>query len=231
MKKIPLRDAFVKRDKRFDLLDKGLKLAGFETNWQLLEPGCAGGEAAEHLSSAGYGHITAIDLDGEVLKEARFKCSAARFIKADACNLPFLRESFDGIYSEAAFSVIPDKASAAAEYARVLKKGGRLLLNDFALRCPSEAGRQDVVGIPCLMGVQTMDTWQEIFENAGLRCVYRQDEFPEFIRLALSLSRTYGVSPTEVGKYIVSSFGKSEFVSDFFSQTSMSYCQMIFEKG
>ena len=230
MEKLSLRDAFVKREKRFMLLDKGCEKAGFEKSQKLLEAGCAGGEAAEHMFEKSYERLWAIDIDGEIIEQAKARVPGCSFLCADACALPFEKESFDGIYSEAAFALIPDKAAAAGEYARVLKKGGRLLLNDFMLRSVSDSDRRCMEGIPMLMGVQTAQVYKHVFEQQGFSCIYEREEFPELIRIAISLSKTYNISPTEVGQYIVASFGRSEFVSDFFSQTQMSYCQMIFEK-
>jgi len=230
MEKISLRDAFVKRNKRFALLDKGRELARFSAEDKLLEIGCAGGEAAKHMTAAGFSYLTAIDIDADVINEARAKVPVCDFVCADACGMPFENASFEGIFSEAAFALIPDKAAAAAEYFRVLKKGGRVLLNDFAIRNESASERRSVEGIPMLMGVQTMEVYKQIFEKQGFACVYESEEFPELIRIAISLSKTYNVSPTEVGQYIVAAFGRDEFVNDFFSRTQMSYCQMIFEK-
>ena len=82
-----------------------------------------------------------------------------------------------------------------------------------------------------LMGVQTMERYREMFEAQGLICVYEKEEFPELVRIAMSLGKAYGIPPAEVGGYIAASFGGDSFVDDFFSQTQMSYCQMIFEKA
>jgi len=230
MKNIPLRDAFVSRKDRFLLLEKGIKLAEFNKASELLEIGCAGGEAAEHILAAGFTALTAIDIDADIIKAAAASVPACKFVCADACSLPFENESFDGLYSEAAFALIPNKAAAAAEYFRVLKKGGRVLLNDFAIRDMTRSKRRSIQGIPMLMGVQTMEVYRQIFAEQGFACVYECEEFPELIRIAISLSKTYNISPTEVGQYIVAAFGRDEYVNDFFSQTRMSYCQMIFEK-
>lgn len=59
MEKTPLRDAFTQRGNRFFLLDKGMKNAGFTETLELLEIGCAGGEAAKHLSVKGFTKLTA----------------------------------------------------------------------------------------------------------------------------------------------------------------------------
>lgn len=230
MEKISLRDAFVKREQRFKLLDRGCGLAAFSKNNAILEIGCAGGEAAEHMAAAGFNALTAIDIDPNIVCRAQQRVQGCRFLCADACGMPFDKESFDGIFSEAAFALIPDKKAAVSEYYRILKKGGKVLINDFALREESNSRRQSVQGIPMLMGVQTMEVYRQIFEEQGFTCVYESEEFPELIRIAISLSKTYNISPTEVGQYIVASFGRDEYVNDFFSQTRMSYCQMIFEK-
>lgn len=230
MEKQSLRDNFVKRDKRTLLLDKGMAQAGFTHDSALLEIGCAGGEAAEYMAEAGYRKLWAVDIDPKIVEKARARTDRCTFVCADACCLPFADGSFDGVFSEAAFSVITDKAAAAGEYARVLRSGGRFLLNDFTLRTERAEAAANGTGIPALEGVQTMAVYQQLLESRGLRCIYAREEFPEFIRIAISLSRSFQVSPSQVGQFIVSSFGSDEFVTDFFSNTKLSYCQMIFEK-
>lgn len=229
MEKQPLRDSFVKRDNRTLLLDRGLTQAGFTHDSALLEIGCAGGEAAVHLAEAGYRRLWAVDIDPKIVEAARARTDRCTFVCADACRLPFDGGSFDGVFSEAAFSVIADKTAAAGEYARVLRSGGRFLLNDFTLR-EKRAEAASGTGIPALEGVQTMEVYRRLLESHGMRCVYAREEYPELIRIALSLSRSFQVPPAQVGQHIVSSYGSDGFVSDFFSNAKMSYCQMIFEK-
>ena len=230
MHRTPLRDAFVKRDKRFLLLDKGLGLAGFSQGDALLEVGCAGGEAAVHLTQAGYTSLTAVDIDPVAVDAAREVCPGVSFVCADACAMPFAARSFDGIISEASFALIPDKAAATREYARVLRPGGRVLLNDFALKRDTGATRRDIEGIPCLEGVQTVEKYIEIFQSAGFKTLLCTEEFPELVRIARSLSREYGIPMSEVGKYIQRAFGNDNYVNEFFEKTSMSYFRIIFEK-
>lgn len=232
METLPLREAFVRRDKRFALLEKGIEKAGWleDKSLRLLEVGCAQGDASLHLEGLGFKELTAVDLDGEAVREAAGRGGSCRFIQADACRLPFEENSFDGVFSEAAFALIPRKDKAAEEYRRILRPGGRVLINDFMLRTKTESPRKSVQGIPCLEGVQDMDTYLELFSQTGFDCVYKAEEFPELVRIALSLSRTYGIAPDRVGSYLVSAFGRDEFVNDFFSQTQMSYCQLVFEK-
>ena len=138
-----LREAFVKRKGRFKLLERSLAAAGFPKAAPLLEVGCATGEGSAHLAELGYTCVTGVDIDAEAIAQAREKFPGVCFVCADARSLPFAAGSFEGIISEAAFSVIDGKAEAAREYARVLAPGGLVLLHDFAaaaeMRTPSRA--------------------------------------------------------------------------------------------
>lgn len=223
-----LRDAFELRKDRFRLLDKGLVTAHFEKTDPLLEAGCASGGGVGHLMSLGYTELTAFDIDATAIDRAREKFPDVKLFCADARELPFDDGAFKGIVSEAAFSVISGKEKAAKEYARVLKKGGRVLMDDFAILSGAEIPRDQ--GIPCLDGVQTMDRYRAVFTSAGFKMIYQKEEFGEYIGIAMSLGRSYGVKAPSVGKFIVSAFGRDGYVTDFFAHTRLTYCQMIFEK-
>lgn len=221
-----LREAFVKRKGRFKLLERSLAAAGFPKAAPLLEVGCATGEGSAHLAALGYTRVTGVDIDAEAIAQARENCPGVRFVCADARSLPFAAGSFEGIISEAAFSVIDGKAEAAREYVRVLAPGGLVLLHDFA----AAADVHTQPGIPCLDGVQSMDGYRAVFEAAGFECVCESEEYGEYIGIAMSLGKAYGVPPTEVGKYIVSAFGRDGYVTDFFAHTRLTYCRMLFKR-
>lgn len=222
-----LRDAFIHRKNRFRLLERGLALAGFPKSAPLLEIGCATGEGSAHLAALGYTRVTGVDIDAAAIELAREKYPGTDFVCADARRLPFDTGACSGIISEAAFSVIPGKAEAAKEYARVLALGGLVLLNDFAVSGGEVCARP---GIPCLDGVQSMDGYRDIFDDAGFECIHVSEEYGEYIGIAMSLGRAYGVPPTEVGKYIVEAFGRDGYVADFFAHTRVTYCQMVFKR-
>ena len=230
MDKLPLREVFLTRENRFRLLEAGFAAAGWTGDTRyLLETGCADGAAARHMARQGGFYITAIDVDDGLFPPERAD-ENVELVRADICRTPFDNGSFDGIFSEAAFSVLPDKEAAVREYARVLKKNGRVLIDDFALKTGAAPVTRDVQGVPCLDGVQTMETYRELFARQGFRCIYSREHFSEFIRMAIGLAKFYGVSPSEVGRTIVSAFGKGGGGDEFFSNTRMTYCQMIFEK-
>jgi SAM-dependent methyltransferase len=75
--------------------------------------------------------IVATDLNQPMLDHAAKKpeLAAVKFQQADALNLPFEDESFDAVVCQFGVMFFPDKPAAFREAHRILKPGGRFLLN------------------------------------------------------------------------------------------------------
>ena len=150
---LSLAQAFQNRPGRFRLLKKGIERTGWKSSSvRLLEAGCSVGDAAAMLSVEMGFDVTAFDHEPALVSEAiRIHGTGSRlhFDAADASSLPYPEASFEGLYSEAAFSPMIDKSGALAEYRRVLKPGSLVLINDFVIRKDAEdAVREEVVHIP-----------------------------------------------------------------------------------
>ena len=227
MKPEPMLNVFSRRPGRFALLDKGCARAGWtEGGLRLLEVGCAYGDASAYLACRGFS-MTGLDLEAALVKAAEEKycgLKGCRFFCGDATALPVLEESFDGIFSEAAFSVLRDKPAAALEYGRVLTRGGRVLINDFARQKGGAAQKE--YGIPCIDGALTMEGYERIFSDAGFRLLAASEEFFAFAGIFALLCREYGVKPGQAGDFLTENFGCGR--TD--GLPAMTYCQMIFEK-
>jgi len=77
-------------------------------------------------------HFTATDLNEPMLDVAKAKLADRPEIVwriADAANLPFDSESFDGVVCQFGLMFVPDKAAALGEVRRVLRPGGAFLFN------------------------------------------------------------------------------------------------------
>lgn len=77
-------------------------------------------------------HITATDLNGDMLRHAELKFSPQDnidFQVADAMQLPFEDAQFDVVVCQFGFMFCPDKIQAFREARRVLAPGGRLLFS------------------------------------------------------------------------------------------------------
>jgi ubiquinone/menaquinone biosynthesis C-methylase UbiE len=84
--------------------------------------------------------------------------------------LPLPDASVDVVTSNGVLNLVPDKAAAFAEIARVLKPGGRLQVADIALRVPvSEQSRADPkLWAECVVGAIVEDDYCTQLKAAGL---------------------------------------------------------------
>ena len=101
-----------------------------------LDVGCGTGGAARALTARfpGVGPVVGIDKSETMVAEARARTDAdvgarVEFRVADAHDLPFPDASFDVVFSLRVFEIVGEPRRVLAEMARVLRPGGRLVVN------------------------------------------------------------------------------------------------------
>jgi len=96
----------------------------------VLDVGCGTGILLPILCEnvSGDGHVVALDLSGEMLKQALGKGQPAVYVQGDAESLPLPEGVFDWVLCNAVFPHFPDKPRALAELRRVLRADGRLVI-------------------------------------------------------------------------------------------------------
>jgi hypothetical protein len=126
--------------------------------------------------------VDGVDLSSGNVALASGAASAANvsdraiFTHGDAENLPFEEQTFDAVVCECAFCTFSDKPTAAGELARVLRPGGRLGLSDVTAdpeRLPPEL-RSLAAWAACIADARPLDTYAEMFTDAGLRVTSRE---------------------------------------------------------
>jgi arsenite methyltransferase len=106
---------------------------------RVLDVASGPGTTAFLLAEEFAANVDGVDLGERSVARAREAAAArgleshARFRVGDAERLPFDDGTFDALVCECAFCTFPDKATAAAEFARVLRSGGRLGITDVTL--------------------------------------------------------------------------------------------------
>lgn len=130
-------------------------------DWQVLDAATGGGHVSKALSPF-VAQIVATDLTKEMLAAARKHlieegCDNVGFVVADAEDLPFLDDSFDAVTCRIAAHHFPDPGRFITEAARVLKRGGKLLLIDNVV--PEEA-RLDLF----------INTLEKLRDESHVRC-------------------------------------------------------------
>ncbi|OEV29302.1 methyltransferase type 11 [Streptomyces nanshensis] len=100
-------------------------------------------------------------------------CGMAAFTTGDAEHLPCPDGVFDAVVCECALCTFPDKARAAAEFARVLAPAGRLGITDVT--AAHELLPPELTGlasrIACIADARPLAEYTEILAAAGLRTV------------------------------------------------------------
>lgn len=102
---------------------------------RVLDVGCGTGGAVRALAAAvgNLGRVVGLDVSRTMVEEARARaadCPApVEFVLGDAHAMPFPDGTFDAAYSLRVFEIIGDPRRVLSEMARVLRPGGRLVVN------------------------------------------------------------------------------------------------------
>jgi SAM-dependent methyltransferase len=93
---------------------------------RLLELGCGNGWLAERLIA--FGPVTGVDIADEAIEEARRRVPGGTFFAGDALSLDLPTGAFDVVIALETFSHVPSQPLFVALMARVLRRGGYLIL-------------------------------------------------------------------------------------------------------
>jgi SAM-dependent methyltransferase len=94
-----------------------------------LDAACGTGRHSAHL--AGLGHrVIGVDQSPEMLELARARLPEAQFHQAELTSLPLPDDCVDTVVCALALEYLPDLAAVFAEFARVLRPGGHLVVSD-----------------------------------------------------------------------------------------------------
>lgn len=160
----------------------------------VVDLGCGSGTTALLLERDFGLSVSGVDLGAANVALARRRAEQGEqdidFMQADAHDLPFAGEFFDGVLAECAFSLFTDQPAALAEIRRILKPGGAFALTDMAAGGPLP---DDLAGLiapwTCLEDARTQEEYLALFENAGFRVLCSADESDALRMLLASLKR------------------------------------------
>ncbi len=153
----------------FELTRRGLALAKLCPGGRIVDVGCGYGATTGLLAELGFDAV-GVDMERDTVVAAAAAYPAARFVKGDACALPFGDEFAGGLFIECVLSLVPDAAKAVAEAARVLRCGGSLILTDlYAKKEGLETGN---------LHLRERETLESLVFAAGLEIVLIEDHTP-----------------------------------------------------
>jgi demethylmenaquinone methyltransferase / 2-methoxy-6-polyprenyl-1,4-benzoquinol methylase len=130
---------------RYDLANAALSL-GQDAHWRrvtalaarpaharVLDVASGPGNVARELVRLGAEEVVALDLSFNMLAHGALEPDPRiRWVNGDALALPFADGAFDAVTVSFGLRNVPDPRAALAEFARVVRPGGRLVVCEFA---------------------------------------------------------------------------------------------------
>lgn len=154
-----------------------LGLCGVAETTYVLEVGCGVGATARYMAQKLGCRMMGVDIRPSMIERAQERAARAKvqdrveFKVADATDLPFDDASFDVVLVESVTTFIEDKAAAIHEYARVLKPGGCVGLNEeiwHQTPVPPEIVEYTAHTWDVQTEILTLEGWVELMETSGL---------------------------------------------------------------
>lgn len=119
-----------------------------------LDAACGTGRHTSYLEQLGH-HVIGVDASPDMLAQARKRLPDVDFHEADLHRLPLPDNAVDTVVCALALTHVPELAPVLAEFARVLRPGGNLVISDAHLLVsylrPTLARRPGPDGRPSLL--------------------------------------------------------------------------------
>ena len=158
----------------------GLALTEQLGTWLELGPGrrvldvaSGKGASAIHLAQRFGCDVVGVDYGAQSIAEATAAAervgvaNRVRFERGDAESLPVRDGELDAVLCECAFCTFPDKRTAASEFARVLKPGGRAGLSDLTRSGPLPRELEGLLAwVACIADARPIDEYAAYLQSA-----------------------------------------------------------------
>jgi arsenite methyltransferase len=121
------------------------------------------------------GRVIGVDMTPAMLEQAGRNAAEGGFDNVEFRQgrleaLPVDDATVDAVTSNCVINLVPDKAAAFREIARVLRPGGRVVISDILLdgRLPEEVSRDLLAYVGCIAGALDRQGYFALVEAAGL---------------------------------------------------------------
>ena len=163
---------------------------------KVLDVGCGVGTSSIFLAKKFGCSMTGIDLSEKNIKIAESFAteqgleSLTNFLVGDAEKFDLSDNMFDSIICECSLCLFPDKAQAAKEMFRVLKKDGNLGISDVVIRGELPEEMQNALfKFICILDAKRESEYTQILEKAGFDNIIFDDKKKEIQNLLTDVKR------------------------------------------
>ena len=141
---------------------------------RVLDVAAGRGTSAIHLTRKFGCEVVGMDLSAEMVRQATERAEEAAvsdrvsFRQGDAERAPFEEDAFDAVICECAFCTFPDKPTAAREFARVLRPGGKVGLSDLTLESALPSELESLLSwVACIADARPLEEYAAHLRKAG----------------------------------------------------------------
>ena len=179
------------------LTDEALAACGLPPAAWVMDVGCGAGATVAHLRGRHSLAAVGIDASAVLLASGRSRESALPLALGRGERLPISDRVLDAVLAECSLSGMADVDAALAEFRRVLKPGGRLVLADLYARAPDGHSRpRERQPVSCLRGALTRTEIEGKLAEQGFDLAIWQDR-SEAVKVLAARLILAGVSPAQ----------------------------------
>ncbi|MCA9961286.1 MAG: class I SAM-dependent methyltransferase, partial [Anaerolineales bacterium] len=174
------------------LTQRALALANLPAGARALDVGCGAGATVAYLAESGL-RAVGLDPSAKLLRQRDNLSPQLAFSQGRGENLPFAAGQFDALSAECCLSLMDDVAGALAEFARVLRPGGTLLLSDMLAGNP--AGLTAARRLPlscCVTRAFSRSQIASLLADAGFAITFWEDNSEALKQLTVQIIWEYG---------------------------------------
>ncbi|HMQ53605.1 MAG TPA: class I SAM-dependent methyltransferase [Anaerolineae bacterium] len=171
---------------------RALDFCALPAGAKVLDVGCGAGATVQLLRDHGC-WAGGLDLSAVLLQSGRQGSPRLPFVQADGVRLPLVDGQLDAILAECSLSILAEVETALAEFNRLLRPGGYLIISDIYARNP--AGLAALRELPldsCLKGAFNRPELAAQLAGDGFELVMWEDHSEVLKHLAGQLAMTHG---------------------------------------
>lgn len=219
------------RPGEFILTGKAVEFCKFSSKDSIMDLGSGMGATVNYLNEK-Y-NIKAIGLDPsqKLIDIGKEKYKSIELVNGRGEQIPFKKESFNGVFAECTLSLMDDLNLVIEEVTRVLKKDGWFIITDVYAKSPEFINKLNAISVnSCMRGLHDLELLRSRLIKKGFKIMLLEDCSDMLKALMVKIIFAYGSMSVFWNKASKCSVDGEEF-QKILKSCKPGYFLMIARKG